>query len=921
MADRFPIIIESTEQQIQELSAGDGLDLTKSGVVNANYVHSAGVNVGVVTATSFIGDGSQITNIPAGGGSLEATASGTLADGSKVIVNTDGTVSVVTQSETTGAGFGVPGVYHQGSGQNWSIGPASTAYDSSTGKVVIAYYDGSTTQGRAVVGTVSGTSITFGSPSAFLTQYLDQNASVAFVGSGKFVVTYRNSGSPYYGRVRVGTISGDSISFSSQQTFYSGTVSGQGVAYDSANDRIVIAYRDEDNNDYGRAVVGQVSGTNITFGTPSTFNSASTRYMQAVYDSDNGRVVIVYRDDGNSDLGTAVVGQVNSSNNTITFGSDTAFGSGGQSNYLAATYTTSGKVVVVYQDRGNSVNYSAGTAAVGTVNAGNNTISFGTPVVFETDEVGFNAVTYNSSTSKVVVVYQDEGNSNYGTKIEGTISGTSINFDSPSIYSKNGSTPLNSAVYDSTNNKVVIAYVDQGNETRATAIVSGHAGFPVPQVGTPSPYASNDTNFTAAVYDSTNNKVVAAYWDPGNNYYGTAVVGTVSGTSISFGSPTVFNSDWTRDIRLAYDSTNNKVIAAYKTTNSYYGAAVVGQVNSSNNTITFGTPNTFSSSNTNKPIPVYDSANDKVVIVYEDVGNSSHGKAIVVTVSGTSITYGSPVTWRSYSSYNIGATFDSTNGKIVVGFQDYGANAHGSAIVLEVSGTSINYGSPVKYVTSIVDMPHELVHDPVNNKVVILYRNSGDQTYYGTAIVGEVSGTAISFNGTATAFNPTYLSGFSSVVYDSTNGKIVIFHQDNPTTSGKAIVGTISGNNISFGSPFEVESDRPDYPSAVYDSSNDKVVAVYSDSGNSYRATATVFTPFTISRNLTSENFIGISDGSYTNGQTATIQIAGSVDDAQSSLTPGQQYYVQNDGTLSETADTPSVLAGTAVAATKLMIG
>ena len=41
MADRFPIIIESTEQQIQELSAGDGLDLTRSGVVNANYVHSA----------------------------------------------------------------------------------------------------------------------------------------------------------------------------------------------------------------------------------------------------------------------------------------------------------------------------------------------------------------------------------------------------------------------------------------------------------------------------------------------------------------------------------------------------------------------------------------------------------------------------------------------------------------------------------------------------------------------------------------------------------------------------------------------------------------------------------------------------------------------------------------------------------------
>ena len=62
-------------------------------------------NAGIVTATSFTGDGSQLTNLPGGGGNtLEATASGTLADGSKVIVNSDGTVSVVAQTETTGGG-------------------------------------------------------------------------------------------------------------------------------------------------------------------------------------------------------------------------------------------------------------------------------------------------------------------------------------------------------------------------------------------------------------------------------------------------------------------------------------------------------------------------------------------------------------------------------------------------------------------------------------------------------------------------------------------------------------------------------------------------------------------------------------------------------------------------------------------------
>ena len=245
---------------------------------------------------------------------------------------------------------------------------------------------------------------------------------------------------------------------------------------------------------------------------------------------------------------------------------------------------------------------------------------------------------------------------------------------------------------------------------------------------------------------------------------------------------------------------------------------------------------------------------------------------------------------------------------------------HGHAIVGEVSGTSISFGSATKFVTSIVDIPHELVHDPVNNKVVILYRTSGDQTYYGKAIVGTISGTSISFYGSHSVFNPAYGSGYFPAVYDSTSGKIVIFYGNSRNTTGNVITGTISGNSISFGSPFEVESDSPNYPSVVYDSSNDKVVAVYSDPGNNYRATAVVFNPFTISRNLTAENFIGISDGAYSDGQTATIQISGSVDDAQSGLTPGQKYYVQNDGTLSETADSPSVFAGTAVASTKLII-
>ena len=48
------------------------------------------------------------------------------------------------------------------------------------------------------------------------------------------------------------------------------------------------------------------------------------------------------------------------------------------------------------------------------------------------------------------------------------------------------------------------------------------------------------------------------------NYYGKAVVGTISGNSISFGSEVTFNSAGTIDISAAYDSVNGKVVIAYR---------------------------------------------------------------------------------------------------------------------------------------------------------------------------------------------------------------------------------------------------------------------------------------------------------------------------------------------------------------------
>ena len=97
------------------------------------------------------------------------------------------------------------------------------------------------------------------------------------------------------------------------------------------------------------------------------------------------------------------------------------------------------------------------------------------------------------------------------------------------------------------------------------------------------------------------------------------------------------------------------------------------------------------------------------------------------------------------------------------------------------------------------------------------------------------------------------------------------------------------------------------------------MVIAYGDGASPYVGKSLVFD--SSASVLTAENYIGISTGgTYASGSNATIKIIGNTSNEQSSLTAGQAYYVQTDGTLNTTAADPSVFAGTAISATKLLV-
>ena len=430
--------------------------------------------------------------------------------------------------------------------------------------------------------------------------------------------------------------------------------------------------------------------------------------------------------------------------------------------------------------------------------------------------------------------------------------------------------------------------------------------------GSATVFNTTGSTYHSATFDSNSNKVVVAYNKSASGY---AIVGTVSGTSISFGTAVQFDTSSVDYINAIFDSNSNKVVIGYRDGgNSYKGTAIVGTV--SGTSISFGTPVVFENGNTIELAATFDSNSNKVVFSYKDDANSSYGTAIVGTVSGTSISFGSPVVFYSGASSSRHALeFDSTNNKVILAYRAGSHGGDGRALVGTVSGTSISFGSYTTFHTGNADFP-QIVHDSSNNKTVFIYTDYASGNYEGTAIVGTVSGTSISF-GSPVQFSTAATFNFSAHFHSDAN-KIILGYR---AGTGYAIAGTVSGTSISFGTPVFYSSSAVIYHAGVFDSSQNKSVFVYYDNLNSGRGTANVLglTSTTVT-NLTANNYIGISDAAYANSATATIQVVGSIDDAQSGLTAGQSYYVQSDGTLSTTADSPSVFAGTAVSATKLIV-
>ena len=211
-----------------------------------------------------------------------------------------------------------------------------------------------------------------------------------------------------------------------------------------------------------------------------------------------------------------------------------------------------------------------------------------------------------------------------------------------------------------------------------------------------------------------------------------------------------------------------------------------------------------------------------------------------------------------------------------------------------------------------------IAYSPTSNRVVIIQSNTS--TGHVGAHVGTVSGTSISFGTEVTVLADEGNS--NQIVYDASADRILIVYKDvnNATLNNGSVarIGIISNTSISFGTAtlWAAASSFP--ASMVHDSATEAVIIAYVDANNTGYGRALISQQVTT--NLTSNNFIGFSQSSYANTDTATIQTIGSVNTSQTSLTRARNYYVRKNGDLGLTPTNPSVYAGISLDTTKIIV-
>ena len=407
----------------------------------------------------------------------------------------------------------------------------------------------------------------------------------------------------------------------------------------------------------------------------------------------------------------------------------------------------------------------------------------------------------------------------------------------------------------------------------------------------------------AKTVDVGNSLVLTIYTDFNNNSYLTGKVGFISGSTITYSTPQVIYSGGTESQYFGNPVyiEDGKAVVSYMGASSVYYGNVIHSITASGFSI--GSQATIYGSAINHNNCVYDSTNQRLVFVFRRTSNQL-GYYSTATISGSTLSVGSLGAFPSSSPAAINGSYNLAEGVVVFTFSN-------QVVAGDASTSTVSWGSFATFDGSSVGETSFPVYATEQQKTVIVYFTSNAQK----SVVLSLSGTAITAN-TAVQIASASTS-YASAVYVGSGQIAASFSHDSSAYNIKGYLGTISGTSTSWSGPLSLASQsnaREQFMS--YSSGTNNVVVTFATGAAPAGTISRVWqTPYSVTNNT---SFIGITAGAISNAATGTVNVYGGVNEAQTGLTVGQNYYVQSNGSLSTTVS--DVLAGRAINATTINI-
>ena len=709
--------------------------------------------------------------------------------------------------------------------------------------------------------------------------------------------------------------------------------------YDTENNKTFLAFRDGGGT--VRGVIASInSGTNaVTFAGEADIwdcNDSGGNYFEVAFDEDTNKIIFLYRDDDNSDYTTYKIitpsassfsvangAVISSSDNRMNTGSGSgaagkgvlfSIGDAGDSNKIAYTTTFFGTTssATTSLDNGNYLGVSAAAISDGAtgkivipggLSEGHSSLTIedhyytnGAGAVGKTGNATGEHYLGKAISATEILLTKEQDNYIHATA-NGAITvgkGVIINSsgDAEAIsatgnvewvvgtktdLNHNGMAGISTLLYDTSSDKYFMSIPGAGtvnnglDSPKLSAYVFTQASDGSLTVTNPVEIAANGDSVRSA-YDASTGMIVTIYRDKANSNYGTMVIGAISGTTYSKGTAVVFASDNLGDVTSVAAGGGRALVLFKDSGGNLFVASRLGVITAGNKSVAFQDEVTVDDTSSISTSSVsYDATQGKFLLAWQRAGSTNPGVRVVVgSLSGNTISYGTPV----YISGNVAnndtfsnprLAFDSSSGKHLLVYSEPQGTGFDNTIranVATISGTDVSLGTFVDVGGKMPSSAATLVPEG-NNVITLMYSDTANSNLE-TLKRGTISGTDITF---ATA-------------------KIL---EDGRATGGK---GSLAYN-----------PDLGRYMAHTYgsDDGDNDIYPLKATSPNS-------------------EDFVGIATKTVADDEQAEIVVMGGEQSGYTGLTAGSDVYVGTDGTISSTAASPSVVAGKALSANKILI-